>query len=114
ETVGDEPDAASGIPRVLGEDRGGYTISCDPGRLQPERVHACLTDIYWSKGIDLATVTRFLRHSFCIGVYADGVQVALTRLITDFTTFAYLTDVYVEQAHQGRGLAAWMVDFLLR
>jgi GNAT superfamily N-acetyltransferase len=114
ETVGDELAAAPGIPRVLSEDRDGYTVSCDPRRLQPDRIHACLTEIYWSKGIDLATVARFLGHSFCVGVYADRVQVALTRVITDFTTFAYLTDVYVEKEHQGRGLAAWMVDFILR
>jgi GNAT superfamily N-acetyltransferase len=113
EMVGDEL-AAPGIPRVLSEDRGSYTLSCDPERLQSERIHACLTKIYWSKGIDLATVTRFLRHSFCVGVYADGVQVALTRVITDFTTFAWLTDVYVEKEHQGRGLGSWMVDFILR
>jgi GNAT superfamily N-acetyltransferase len=99
---------------VLGEDRGRYTLSCDPGRLQPERIHGCVTEIYWSRGIDLATVVRFLRHSFCVGVYADGIQIALTRVVTDFTTFAWLTDVYVEKEHQGRGLAAWMVDFILR
>jgi GNAT superfamily N-acetyltransferase len=106
--------AATDVPRVLSEDRDGYTLSCDPRRLQPDRIHACLTEIYWSKGIDLATVARFLRHSFCVGVYAGGVQVALTRVITDFTTFAWLTDVYVEKEHQGRGLASWMVDFILR
>lgn len=114
ETDSDELAAAPDLPRVLSEDRGSYTLSCDPGRLQPQRVHACLTDIYWSKGIDLATVVRFLQHSFCVGIYADGTQIALTRVITDFTTFAYLTDVYVEKDHQGRGLAAWMVDFILR
>ena len=87
---------------VANKGSDGYTVSCDPRRLQPDRIHACLTEIYWSKGIDLATVARFLGHSFCVGVYADRVQVALTRVITDFTTFAYLTDVYVEKEHQGR------------
>ena len=102
------------MPRVLGEARGEYTISCDPDLLQPERIHGCLTEIYWSKGIDLPTVVRSLRHSLCVGVYAGGAQVGLTRVITDFTTFAWLTDVYVEKEHQGRGLASWMVDFILR
>jgi GNAT superfamily N-acetyltransferase len=34
-------------------------------------------------------------------------------VVTDYTTFAYLTDVYVEPAHQGHGLGAWMVEFIL-
>jgi GNAT superfamily N-acetyltransferase len=117
ETVDDESaklHALPGFPCVISEDRGGYTVSCDPGRLQPERIHACLTEIYWSKGVDLATVVRSLRHSFCVGVYAGTVQVALTRVITDFTTFAWLSDLYVEKEHQRRGLASWMADFILR
>ncbi len=106
--------ADSSVPCVLTEHRGDYTVSCDRRLLQADRIHRRLTEIYWSRGVDLPTVVRALDHSFCIGVYAAAVQVGLTRVITDFTTFAYLTDVYVEEEHQGRGLAAWMVEFILR
>jgi GNAT superfamily N-acetyltransferase len=102
------------IPCVVEESRGDYRISNDPALLQVERIHDFLTNIYWSKGVDLDTVARSLRHSLCVGVYAGNTQVALTRIITDYTTFGYLTDVYVEQPHQGKGLAAWMVDYTLR
>ena len=114
ETVGDESAAVPHFPRVFSEDRDGYTLSCDPGRLQPKRIHGFLTQIYWSKGVDLATVERSLRHSFCVGVYAGARQVALTRVVTDFATFGWLSDVYVEEEHRGRGLAGWMVKFILR
>lgn len=32
------------------------------------------------------------------------------RLMTDFTTMAYLTDVYIQPSHQGRGLGRWMLS----
>jgi GNAT superfamily N-acetyltransferase len=102
------------IPAIVEEIRDGYRISNDQDLLQAERIHAFLTEIYWSKGVDIESVARSLRHSLCVGVYQEATQVALTRVITDYTTFAYLTDVYVEQPHQGRGLAAWMVDYTLR
>jgi len=39
-------------------------------------------------------------------------MVGLSRIITDYTTFGYLTDVYVLPEHQGRGLATWMMGCL--
>lgn len=35
-------------------------------------------------------------------------MIGLARLVTDYTTFGYLTDVYVLRAHQGRGLGKWL------
>jgi len=37
-------------------------------------------------------------------------QVGFARLITDGVTFAWLTDVYVLQEHQGKGLARFMME----
>lgn len=39
-------------------------------------------------------------------------MIGFARLITDYTTFGYLTDVYVLAAHQGRGLGKWMMRCL--
>ncbi|KAF1984954.1 hypothetical protein K402DRAFT_395323 [Aulographum hederae CBS 113979] len=36
-------------------------------------------------------------------------QIGLARLITDYVTFCYLTDVYVLQSYKGRGLGRWLV-----
>ena len=39
-------------------------------------------------------------------------MIGFARVITDYVTFGYLTDVYVEKEHQGRGLARWMMHCL--
>jgi GNAT superfamily N-acetyltransferase len=44
-------------------------------------------------------------------------QIGLARLITDYVTIAYLTDVYILQEYQGKGLGTWLlsaVDEVLR
>ena len=90
--------------------RDGYTISTDPARLQPEAVHAFLSGSYWARGRSLETVRRSLEHALCFGLYdASGAQVGLARVITDRATFAYLCDVYVLEAHAGRGLGTWLM-----
>src|SRR5690606_15612261 len=51
-------------------------------------------------------------HSYCIGVLKDGKQVGYARLVTDFAVFAYLADVYVEEAHRGKGISKKMMEIL--
>lgn len=39
-------------------------------------------------------------------------MVGFARLITDYVTFGYITDVYVLPEYQGKGLGAWMMECL--
>ena len=60
----------------------------------------------------MSPVVAAIDHSFCIAVYCASAQIAFARLITDFATFAYLTDVYVLEEHRGKGLASVMLAHL--
>src|SRR5687768_17649160 len=42
-----------------------------------------------------------------------GQMIGCARAITDFTRFAYLSDVYVEPEHRGHGLGRWLVQTML-
>lgn len=82
--------------------------------MQPERVHHWLsTHSYWAQGIPFETVKTMIRHSYCVGAFQEENQVGFARLITDYATFAYLADVYVEEAHRGRGLSHAMLEKLM-
>lgn len=92
----------------------GYRLSLDPLDLQLDAIHAYLTRSYWSPGIPKATVATAILHSLCAGVYGpDGAQVGFARIATDHATFGYLADVYVLEAHRGRGLSRALVEALL-
>lgn len=91
----------------------GYLISDDASRLNVDAVHAYLTTSYWAKGIPRDVVARSLENSMSLGIYAaGGAQVGLVRVITDSATFAYLCDVYVLEAHRGRGLSKAAMELL--
>ena len=91
-----------------------YEISTDPARLDVDAIHAFLTQSYWSPGIPRATVARAIANSLCFGVFWRGQQVGFARMITDKTTFAYLCDVYVLEAHRGRGVSKQLMDYVMK
>jgi len=91
-----------------------YEISTDSARLDVAAIHAFLTRSYWSPGIPRATVARAIANSLCFGVFWQGQQVGFARVVTDRTTFAYLCDVYVLEAHRGHGLAKQLMDRVMK
>ncbi len=92
----------------------GYLISDDPARLDLSAIHAYLARSYWAAGVPREIIEEAVRHSLCVGLYtADGAQVGLVRVVSDCATFAWLCDVYVLEAHRGRGLAKAMLRLVL-
>ncbi|MCX5266651.1 GNAT family N-acetyltransferase [Streptomyces sp. NBC_00199] len=90
----------------------GYEISTDPARVDAERVHRWLsTDAYWAVGREREKQDRAIAGSLNFGVYdtTSGEQVAYARVVTDFATFAWLCDVYVDRAARGRGIGTALV-----
>lgn len=91
---------------------GGYLISDDRARIQSDVVYAYLARTsYWARDIPREIVDRSLEHSLCLGAYAaDGQQIGLARVVTDYATFAWLCDVFVLDAHRGHGLGKALVQ----
>ena len=95
-----------------------FTISTDPDLLNIAVVHRYLSEqSYWAHGVDKGLVERAMRYSFCFGVYAGDVgkmaQIGFARVVTDFTRFAYLADVFIIPEYQGQGLGKWLVACIM-
>jgi len=90
-----------------------YEISTDPARLDIEVVHNFLRASYWAKNIPRELVERSIRHSLCFGIFRDGKQIGFARVISDFSTFAYLADVFVLPEHRGQGVSKQLMETIL-
>ncbi len=93
--------------------RGAFSISTDPKRLNLDVIHDYLTRCYWAEGIPRETVQRSIGGSLCFGVYEGAAQVGFARVITDFATYAYLADVFILESHRGQGLSKWLMECIL-
>ena len=85
----------------------------DKARLDIARVHGWLASSYWSPGIARELVERAIAGSHCLGAYREGAQVGFARMITDHATFAWLADVWVDEAVRGEGVGRRMVGWFL-
>jgi len=89
----------------------GYTVTTDVERFDFEMVHRYLSEVaYWSPGVARATVEKAARNSLAFGLFAGDRQIGFARMITDRTTFAYLSDVFVLPEHHGKGLGTWFME----
>lgn len=94
--------------------KDGFVISTDPAQLQVDEVFAFLSQTYWAKKRSRELMERAIRHSVCFGLYnRQGRQVGFARVITDYTTYGYLADVYVLEPYRGQGLATWLLQTIL-
>ncbi|MEI8280002.1 MAG: GNAT family N-acetyltransferase [Bacteroidota bacterium] len=92
----------------------GYIVTTDKSTMKLDDIHRWLTtEAYWSKQIPYETVKIAFENSFCIGVLHKDQQIGYARFVTDYASFAYLADVYVEETHRGIGLSKKMLEVLM-
>jgi len=95
--------------------QAAYTISTDQDKLQLDVIHRYLTEeAYWTTGRTLEMTEKSIEHSLCFGVYFHDQQVGFARVITDYTIFAYLCDVFILTEYQGQGLGKWLTETILK
>lgn len=97
------------------EQRGDFLLSFDKERLQLDVIEDFLSSqSYWAQGRARTVIEMSIQHSICLGIYHHGLQVAFARLVTDEATFAWLCDVFVDEAQRGQGLGKWLVQAACR
>lgn len=88
-----------------------FLLSDDEALLDIPLIHSWLSlEAYWAMGRDIEVVERAFANSYPIGVYMDGEQVAIARIVSDTATFAWLCDVFVEKDFRGREIGTWLTE----
>jgi GNAT superfamily N-acetyltransferase len=90
-----------------------FTITTDPARLDLDAVTDMLSRAYWAKGRTKQVIARYVEHSLVFGIYSGDCQVGFARVVTDYTTFAWLCDVFIHEDYRGRGLGKWLMESIL-
>ncbi|KAH6662421.1 hypothetical protein F5X68DRAFT_178239 [Plectosphaerella plurivora] len=104
--------------------RDNFLISTDPTLLPISTLVDVFgsDDFYWAKSIAPDVMQEMINNSLCFGLFessnpkleirhgSEHKLVGFARSVTDFVTFAYITDVWVDSARQGEGLGSWLIQ----
>ena len=93
--------------------RDQFLISTDPDRLDVDAICDFLTRAYWAKSRPRERTERALANSLVFGVYDGSRQIGLARVVTDYSIFAYLCDVFIHEDYRAHGLGKWLMQTIM-
>jgi len=81
--------------KIIETHRNEYTISTDNMKLDIYAIHKFLAyESEWSNGIPINTLKTSIENSLNFGLYHLNKQIGYARIISDYSTIAYLGDVF--------------------
>jgi len=92
-----------------------YSISTDKAKLNVEVIHDYLCHkSYWAKGRSLERVEKSIDNSLCFGLYdSNNTMLGFSRVVSDNVVIAYLMDLFILEAYQGKGLGTKLVKYIM-
>ena len=101
------------MPQILETHRERFTISTDPERLDLDAICDFLSRAYWANTRPRRRTQRAIENSLVFGVYEGSRQIGMARVVSDYSVFAYLCDVFIHEEYRGHGLGKWLIRTVL-
>lgn len=80
-------------------------ISTTAADVDIDWLHAALSErAYWAIGRPRELVERAVANSLNVSAFEGDRQVGFARVVTDFATFAWICDVFVDESVRGQGI----------
>jgi GNAT superfamily N-acetyltransferase len=76
-----------------------YNLLCVPSR--------------YSTGLPPERFALVIENSLCFSVFHEGKQIGFARVISDYTEFASIWDVFVDEEHRRQGVGKAVMKYLL-
>jgi N-acetylglutamate synthase-like GNAT family acetyltransferase len=101
------------MTKLLEVHQDQFTISTDPDRLDMDAIVDMLQRAYWATGRPRERTERAFQNSLVFGLYDGSRQIGMARVVTDFSIFAYLCDVFIHEDYRAQGLGKWLIQTIM-
>jgi N-acetylglutamate synthase-like GNAT family acetyltransferase len=93
---------------------GEYFITTDHKKMDVVAIHDFLSKYSgWSNHISFDKVKTSIDNSLNFGLFQNDKQIGFARVISDFSTIAYLGDIYILENYRGQGLSKKLMDTVM-
>ncbi|MDE6673642.1 MAG: GNAT family N-acetyltransferase [Acetatifactor sp.] len=78
-------------------------------------IHELLKKAYWAKDRSESATQKAISNSLKYAIFESNSErlVGFARVITDYSTVYYLSDVYIDEEFRGRGLGKKIVEWIV-
>ncbi len=91
-----------------------FTITTDKSKMDIAAIHDFLSKHSgWSDNIPFDRVKTSIENSLNFGLFHHDDQIGFARVISDYSTIAYLGDIYVLDKYRGQGLSKKLMDCVM-
>ncbi len=101
------------MPQILENHRDNFSISTDFNRLDIDTICDFLKRAYWANTRPRERTEKALQNSLVFGLYDGSRQIGLGRVVSDYSVFAYLCDVFVHEDYRAHGLGKWLIQTII-
>ena len=100
--------------KIIEHSFGDFLISTDKAKLDIAAIHEFLSKHSgWRDNIPYDRVKTSIENSLNFGLFHQNKQIGFARVISDFSTIAYLGDIYVLENFRGQGLSKKLMDAII-
>ncbi len=92
---------------------GRFELTTDKNRMQVDVIYRFLQKSYWADKRSLEAIKKSIEFSLPFGIFDGDKQIGFARVISDYSTFAWIADVYIEEEYRGKGLSKWLMESML-
>ncbi len=89
------------------------TITNDIDEEIIKKVLEYMSRSYWANRRAEEITRKAIKNSLCFSLFYKGIQIGFARVITDYTTHAYLCDVFIDENFRGFGVGQWFINEML-
>ncbi len=91
-----------------------FTITTNKSKMNIVAIHDFLSKYSgWSDNIPFDKVKTSIDNSLNFGLFHHDEQIGFARVISDFSTIAYLGDIYVLENYRGQGLSKRLMKVVM-
>ena len=101
------------MPQILENHRDHFAISTDFNRLDMDTICDFLKRAYWANTRPRERTEKALQNSLVFGLYDGNRQIGLGRVVSDYSVFAYLCDIFIHEDYRAHGLGKWLIQTIM-
>ena len=83
---------------------GEYKFSDNKSLISIDKVCELLANSYWANNQKRETTIKAIKNSICIGIFLGEKMVGFARIVTDYATMYWLSDVIIDAQYRKNGL----------